>query len=151
MAETPDVRIGTAEREEAMRRLSDHFTAGRLSVAEFDERSGFIAAAVTRGDLAKIFADLPEPVASAKVASTASQAPARPDQQGRPELRGAMMGLTVLGALVLFFTLHSWLWLLLIPAVGILVGAIQPGQHGGGPAHRRHQRMQRRRERRGRY
>ncbi|WP_425301316.1 DUF1707 SHOCT-like domain-containing protein [Nocardia wallacei] len=63
MADYPDIRIGTAEREKAMEQLSQHFAAGRLSVAEFDERSGVIAAAVTRGDLAQVFADLPQPVA----------------------------------------------------------------------------------------
>src|SRR5689334_14937479 len=62
MAEPPEIRIGTAEREDAMKRLSDHFAAGRLSVAEFDERSGIVAAALTRGDLDQVFTDLPEPV-----------------------------------------------------------------------------------------
>nr|WP_280265099.1 DUF1707 domain-containing protein [Nocardia wallacei] len=118
MADSPDIRIGTAEREEAMRRLSDHFAAGRLSVAEFDERSGTVAAAVTRGDLEPVFADLPEPASE-----TPAPAPGPTGHGGRPEIRGPAMGLIVILALVLFFTTHTWLWFLLIPAAGIALGA----------------------------
>jgi hypothetical protein len=124
MPEFPDVRIGTAEREDAMRRLSDHFAAGRLSVAEFDERSGVVTTAVTRADLAKVFADLPEPVAAAPVA-----APPPTQRGGRQDLQGAIMGLMVIAALVLFFTLHGWLWFLLIPATGVVVGALGGRNH----------------------
>ncbi len=122
MADTPDVRIGTAEREKAMEQLSQHFAAGRLSVAEFDERSGVIAAAVTRGDLAPVFADLPQPVADEP------RAP-RPRSGGRPQIQGPAMGLTVILALVLFFTTGSWLWFLMIPAAGILIGSLGHGGH----------------------
>ncbi|WP_342212959.1 DUF1707 domain-containing protein [Nocardia wallacei] len=127
MADSPDIRIGTAEREKAMEQLSQHFAAGRLSVAEFDERSGVIAAAVTRGDLAQVFADLPQPVAD-------EPGPPRPRPGGRPQVRGPAMGLTVIVALVLFFTTGSWLWFLMIPAAGILIGSVA---RGGG--RRRHE------------
>ncbi|MFI5777391.1 DUF1707 domain-containing protein [Nocardia sp. NPDC051570] len=131
MADSPDVRIGTTEREDAMKRLSDHFAAGRLSVAEFDERSAVVANAVTRGDLVRVFTDLPEPV-------TATPAPPPAHPKGdRPEFGGPVMGLIVIVALVLFFTTHTWLWFLLIPASGVLFGASQ-----------QHNRDQRRRERR---
>ncbi|GAB2702602.1 DUF1707 SHOCT-like domain-containing protein [Nocardia thraciensis] len=124
MADSPDIRIGTAEREEAMRRLSDHFAAGRLSVAEFDERSGTVAAAVTRGDLAPVFVDLPEPAAEQP-----EPVPEPSGRDGRPELRGPVMGLVVILALVLFATTHTWLWFLLIPAVGAFVGARRRHDH----------------------
>jgi hypothetical protein len=55
------VRIGTTEREEAIRALSEHLGEGRLDIAEYDQRSALVAAAKTRGDLAAIFDDLPEP------------------------------------------------------------------------------------------
>ncbi len=125
MADSPDVRIGTAEREQAMQRLSEHFAAGRLSVAEFDERSGLIAAAVTRGDLAPIFADLPASV------PTAPEPPEPAAQQsgGRPEVAAPIMGLIVIIALVLFFTTHTWVWFLLIPAAGIITGGLRQRDH----------------------
>ncbi|MCM6777795.1 DUF1707 domain-containing protein [Nocardia sp. CDC159] len=134
MPDSPDIRIGDTEREEAMRRLSDHFAAGRLSVAEFDERSAVVAAAVTRGDLAQVFGDLPKPVSEAPV-------PAR-KRGDKPDLQGPVMGLVVIGALVLFFTTGTWLWFLMIPAFAIVLGAI--GDRGRDQ--RRRERRQRRRE-----
>ncbi|WP_067886021.1 DUF1707 SHOCT-like domain-containing protein [Nocardia vaccinii] len=143
MADSPDIRIGTAERETAMRQLSDHFAAGRLSVAEFDERSAVVAAAVTRGDLVRVFADLPDPAAQPR------QPAARPQQQPgrRAEVRGAVMGITVIAALVLFFAFHTWLWFLLIPVAAILVGP--SGRRDQGRL-RRDERRERRDRRRGR-
>lgn len=35
--------------------------------------------------------------------------------------RNTIMGLTPLVALVLFFLTRSWMWFLLVPAVGVLV------------------------------
>ncbi|MBI1758354.1 MAG: DUF1707 domain-containing protein [Actinobacteria bacterium] len=57
----PAVRIGNAEREAAARALGDHFAAGRLDQAEFDERVGAVYAARTHAELAVLFTDLPEP------------------------------------------------------------------------------------------
>lgn len=59
MAELPEIRIGTAEREEAVALLGEHFSAGRLSLVEFDDRVAFAAQAVTRADLVPLFSDLP--------------------------------------------------------------------------------------------
>lgn len=64
MAEHPDIRIGTAEREEAVALLGEHFSAGRLTVDEFDERVSRATLARTRGDLVPLFADLPTAPAS---------------------------------------------------------------------------------------
>ncbi|MGV9413325.1 DUF1707 SHOCT-like domain-containing protein [Nocardia sp. NPDC003693] len=116
MGELPDIRIGTAEREDALRRLSDHFAAGRLSVAEFDERSGQVAAAVTRGDLVPMFADLPEPVETAKAVPAQ-----REPRFGTywPERIGPALPIL---ALILFLVTHQWWVLLLIPLAGVLFG-----------------------------
>lgn len=59
MAELPEIRIGTAEREEAVALLGEHFSAGRLSLVEFDDRVALAAQAVTRADLVPLFSDLP--------------------------------------------------------------------------------------------
>ena len=53
--------IGYAEQEQAVRALSEHYTAGRLDVDEFDERVRRARAGVTGAELAAVFADLPEP------------------------------------------------------------------------------------------
>ena len=68
MADRPDIRIGTAEREEAVALLGEHFAAGRLSLAEFDERVALATQATVRGDLIPLVADLPS--APAAMAST---------------------------------------------------------------------------------
>ncbi|MBM7460076.1 DUF1707 domain-containing protein [Rhodococcus coprophilus] len=59
MGERPEVRIGTAEREEAVHLLGEHFAAGRLTLDEFDERVTRATQARTRGDLVPLFRDLP--------------------------------------------------------------------------------------------
>jgi hypothetical protein len=56
-----NVRIGTSEREDAVRALAEHLSEGRLEIAEYDHRCGLAAAARTRAELAAIFDDLPEP------------------------------------------------------------------------------------------
>lgn len=53
-------RIGTAERDEAVRRLQEHVAAGRLEMDEFETRMATALAAKTRGDLVDIFSDLPD-------------------------------------------------------------------------------------------
>ncbi|MCP2289104.1 DUF1707 domain-containing protein [Nocardia amikacinitolerans] len=122
MDELPDIRIGTAEREHAMRRLSDNFAAGRLSVAEFDERSAVIAAAVTRADLDRVFTDLPpEPAAVA--------APAARKSRPLDEWLDRAMAAIPIVALILFFVTGSWLWFLAIPLAGALFFGTRHGKH----------------------
>ncbi|MGY1712659.1 DUF1707 domain-containing protein [Geodermatophilus sp. SYSU D00758] len=53
------VRASDAEREETVRQLQRGLTQGRLTVDEFDERVQAAYAARTRGDLARLTADLP--------------------------------------------------------------------------------------------
>ena len=107
MADLPEIRVGTAEREEALSRLGEHFSAGRLSVAEFDERSAIVATATTKRQIDAVFSDLP--------AAVADDVPAK--RQLNWDWAGSVMALTPIIALVLFFVLGSWLWFLLIPAV----------------------------------
>jgi hypothetical protein len=54
------VRIGTAEREQAAADLGEHFSAGRLTEDEFDDRVRRAFEARTGADLAPLFADLPD-------------------------------------------------------------------------------------------
>lgn len=71
------VRIGDAEREQALTALGEHFAAGRLSKDEFDERSTAAWAARTSADLAPLFSDLP------------TLTPAAPPRPRRPAQRRA--------------------------------------------------------------
>ena len=54
------LRVSDAEREAATGRLAEHFAAGRLDQAEFDDRVGRAMSARTRADLNGLFADLSE-------------------------------------------------------------------------------------------
>ncbi|PPF82239.1 hypothetical protein C5B96_09810 [Subtercola sp. Z020] len=79
----PDVRLSNAERDEAVARLNANQRDGRLSEAEFDERTAAVRKAVLRSDLAPLFRDLPaDPYASgasvpgSAQASAPSEAPA---------------------------------------------------------------------------
>jgi hypothetical protein len=54
-----DLRVSDADRDRAVAELSEHFQAGRLTLEEFDERSGQALQAKTARDLTGLFADLP--------------------------------------------------------------------------------------------
>lgn len=56
-----NLRVSDAERNAVAERLSAHYADGRLDQAEFDERVARAMSAKTRGDLAGLFDDLPEP------------------------------------------------------------------------------------------
>jgi hypothetical protein len=62
---TGSVRIGDAERDQAISELGEHFVAGRLTREEFDERSDQAGRARYADDLAPLLADLPDPAAPA--------------------------------------------------------------------------------------
>ncbi|QYH19974.1 DUF1707 domain-containing protein [Corynebacterium aquatimens] len=62
-----EIRVGDAERSDALDRLGTLFADGYLDVGEFEERTGQAAVARTRGELSMLFNDLPaEPVALEK-------------------------------------------------------------------------------------
>lgn len=54
-----ELRIGTAEREQAAALLGEHFSAGRLDTGEFDDRVRRAYQARTTAELAVLFGDLP--------------------------------------------------------------------------------------------
>jgi TM2 domain-containing membrane protein YozV len=61
VTDNDSLRIGTAERESAVKLLSDHMSEGRLSLEEYDERMAAALEARTRADLRVLFKDLPPP------------------------------------------------------------------------------------------
>lgn len=58
---TRPLRIGDAERDRAVSVLADHFAAGRLEKAEYEERVAVALGATHQHDLAPLFDDLPGP------------------------------------------------------------------------------------------
>lgn len=56
-----ELRIGTAEREAAVKILGDHMSEGRLALEEYEERTAAALEARTRADLRPLFKDLPAP------------------------------------------------------------------------------------------
>lgn len=120
MAEGPDIRIGTAEREKALEALTQHFSDGRLTVSEFDERSGQITAATTRGQLDKVFADLPAltPPAPARPSGESRRAP------GEQSWRGTVMVVIPFVAFALIFLVPieaRWMFFMLVPATAMML------------------------------
>jgi Domain of unknown function (DUF1707) len=55
------IRIGDAERDQAMSLLGLHMSTGRLELAEYEDRCGRAAVARTRAAVEQLFEDLPAP------------------------------------------------------------------------------------------
>ena len=54
-----ELRVGDAERDAVVAQLRTHLGAGRLTIEEFEERTGLALAARTTGDLVPLTSDLP--------------------------------------------------------------------------------------------
>lgn len=78
VAPAAPVRIGDAERDEAVSALGDHFAAGRLNREEFDERADLAMQARFSTDLDPLFADLPKPAAAQPATETVPMRPGGP-------------------------------------------------------------------------
>jgi hypothetical protein len=117
-------RVGSAERDEAVALLAEHWHAGRLDPGEHELRVTKARAAVTRADLDILFTDLPQPLpAGTSPVGTASTGTVSAGGAGgvMDRKRETIMALTPFAALILFFVTDSWLWFLMIPVMGILV------------------------------
>jgi hypothetical protein len=87
-----DLRVSDADRDRAVAELSDHYQAGRLTVEEFDDRSGRALQARTGTELGELFTDLPkpaDPAASTPAPDGLFAAAARPRGR-RPAIRIAI-------------------------------------------------------------
>ena len=112
VAATPTpVRIGDAERDQAVSDLGDHFAAGRLTREEFDERADQAMQARFSTELEPLFADLPKP---APVEPAPAAAPAQVG--GPPPWAYAMwlMPIVLIAAIAGSILLHApfVLWVL---------------------------------------
>ncbi|WP_085370614.1 DUF1707 domain-containing protein [Leifsonia sp. NCR5] len=143
------LRLSNDERERAVAALQTHAAQGRLTDAEVQTRVQSARSAVTRGDLAPLFADLPGRVdldgtgaaagAAYQAPDYAAPSPADPYEQRSGRTGDRRWGLAIVSiapfvALILFFVTssvwgyaYSWLWFLLVP----IAGAIVYGGDGG--------------------
>jgi hypothetical protein len=128
------LRLSNDERERAVAALQAHAAAGRLDDAELQSRVASARSAVTRGDLAPLFADLPGPLhlddhaapgrqqtppaqpippaaAYAPGPSAAPQADPYADERYRPQNRWGLLLVSVMPfvAVILFFV-TSGIW-----------------------------------------
>jgi hypothetical protein len=112
------MRVGDAEREQAIAALGEHMSLGRLTVDEYGERAGDAAAAKTRAELLEPFADLPEPRPHFDTHPAPSEAATRRHEPGawrQPAVLGALLALVVLAAVVLFaVTGHAGFFFLIL-------------------------------------
>jgi hypothetical protein len=137
-----DIRIGDAEREEALKALGEHMSAGRLELDEYGDRSALVTTAKTRRDLLALFADLPRPHPRfGQVDPQPVTAEAVPRSAGglpvSHRVMSAMVPLTGLLCVLLFFTvIKTPLVFLLVPVIAILAGSVL-GDGGKGDRRRR--------------
>lgn len=120
-----EIRVGDAERSDALDRLGTLFADGYLDVGEFEERTGQAAVARTRGELSVLFDDLPaEPVALEK--REPSDAELEEKLATKRKLDTAIYT-TIIGGLAVFFVLQlgldlDYAWVVW-PVVGMLTVA----------------------------
>lgn len=131
----PPLRIGTAERTATMKALDEHLAAGRLGVEEYADRSAVAANATVASELAALFTDLPAPhpvlpgitpsvPAVLPVADPAVRDSAPLAERASNFFDGwgpRLVAVTPFVAVALFFITGSWVFFLLIPAMGALV------------------------------
>jgi hypothetical protein len=90
-----NLRVSDADRDRAVAELSEHFQSGRLTLEEFDQRSGQALRAKTARELADLFADLPrDPARTAGPVAVPEAAP-------HPTAARAVVAAAALGAVVL--------------------------------------------------
>jgi len=111
------MRASDSDRDAVVSDLSEHFQAGRLTAAEFDQRTERALAARTWGELRELLTDLPatRPV-PATPAATSSSARTRPSRvRFTPPAVTAVAAIAITAAVLVNVT-HGrlgFLWLLL--------------------------------------
>ncbi len=136
------MRIGDTERTSALDALGEHMSSGRLSLDEYGERSAQVTQARTVADLTALFDDLPPPYPdlptaapaippARSVQNVAANPPAGADPR-TPAQRatGAILAVSGILSLLLFFWLKTWV-VFLLPAVVAVISGVVWGSQGG--------------------
>ncbi len=121
MSHAPELRAGDADRQAAADRLRAAHDEGRLDLHEYDRRLAEAYAAVTYGDLERLFVDLPRrspvPVHTVTTASGAARA-AGAAVTGRPA--SVPVALTILwGLWACALAINLTVWLLVSVTSGL--------------------------------
>jgi hypothetical protein len=146
VAEASDVLASDAEREAAVARLREEAAAGRLDTAEFERRIDLAYRAQTRGELARLAADLPAPAAPAPPAVSPWRSEA---------MRRQAAGFVIVNVVAIAVWLATganggfWpIWVLLVSGIGLFTLVVHTAfgvEQAAGP--RRLERRERRRHR----
>lgn len=119
MTDGDELRIGTAEREAAVKILGDHMAEGRLALEEYEERTAAALEARTRGDLRPLFKDLPAPYPAFMTPPVPYQAapppgpfqfgppPASPHESDRFRVAAGLMQIMLPFGIGRFYTGHT--------------------------------------------
>jgi hypothetical protein len=133
------LRVGDAERQQAVTALGEHYAAGRLDQDEYDTRIQTAYAAKTRVDLQGLFGDLPEPAPF----RPAGQAPppgwhAGRDARDHGRRRSGAPVIPVLMAIAIFVGVSLLVHFPVVPLLFLLIwiGAGRRRGWGGGPGPR---------------
>jgi hypothetical protein len=118
------MRASDADRDAVLSDLSGHFQAGRLTVAELDERTGRALAARTWGELGDLMADLPadrpaSPALAQAAARASSAVRPEPSRHPAPPLLASLAGIAVT-VVVLVTVIHAG-WGLIWPLLAVLL------------------------------
>lgn len=97
----PEIRVSDRERDGVVELLSEHAATGRLTLAEFEERTEQALAAKTRADLDGLLRDLPSDVAPPtnrrKVTRWFVAIMGGSDHRGRQRLSGSVNAVAIMG------------------------------------------------------
>ena len=133
------LRVGDAERQQAVTALGEHYAAGRLDQDEYDTRIQTAYAARTRVDLQGLFGDLPEPVpfraAGHQPAGTHQVGwQAGRDARDRPRRRTGAPVIPVIMAIAIFLGVSLLVHFPVVPLLFLLIwiGAGRRRGWGGG-------------------
>ncbi|MEU9688602.1 DUF1707 SHOCT-like domain-containing protein [Amycolatopsis japonica] len=131
---SPRLRISDQDRESALTALGEHMTVGRIDIDEFGDRSARITAAKTRGELAEIFLDLPEPHPRYDAPKAAVGEPEKPVStwagiSPTQRVMGALLPILFIATIALIITTGITWWFILVP---IGISAVGEGIWGKG-------------------
>ncbi|WP_233427842.1 DUF1707 SHOCT-like domain-containing protein [Actinokineospora spheciospongiae] len=132
--EPSGMRVGNAEREDALRLLGEHMSAGRLDVDEYGERTARVTTAKTRGELVALFSDLPAPKPSFLTAPPAAMPPPPPVRWERVRRSsGALVPVVVLGVIAAVVLSRGIALPVVIVLLVLFFHSRRPGGRGWSP------------------
>ena len=134
-AGSDELRVGTREREDAVKVLGDHFAEGRLQVDEYEDRVSQAVEARTRGDLRPLFRDLPGPYPAFMVPPVRPVQPVavpvypqhtalQPDQSDRSRVVAGVLQIVFPFGVGRFYTGHTGIALAQLFTMFIGIGVI---------------------------